>query len=180
MAVGEERSHWRTRLVAFTVTALRRSPGMHDVIHCDVVHRFSMCRTAVSGQRRRGLSRLIDEQAGTVNLAVTEPQSIQAPRPLLSSVIHLCCARIVAAGVNCGAEVAGDELLCAGVLIQTLYHREASSVGLTEHAWNRFCSIFYVRLNQYFVSKSKPDKPALTLLHCTSTKRHKILLKIEP
>jgi hypothetical protein len=132
------------RLVAFTVAALQRSPGMHDVIHCDVVQRFSTWRTTISGQWGRGLSRLIDEQAGTMNLAVTEPESIQAPRSLLSSVIHLCCARIVAVGVNHGAEVAGDELLCAGVLIQTLYHREASSVGLTEHAWDRFCSIFYV------------------------------------
>jgi hypothetical protein len=31
-------------------------------------------------------------------------------------------ARIAAAGVNCGAEVAGDELPCAIVLIHTLYH----------------------------------------------------------
>jgi hypothetical protein len=53
---------------------------------------------------------------------VTEPESIQAPRSLLSLDILLCCARIAAAGVNSGAEVAGDELLCVGVLIQTLYH----------------------------------------------------------
>jgi hypothetical protein len=31
-------------------------------------------------------------------------------------------ARIAAAGVNRGTEVAGDELPCAVVLIQTLYH----------------------------------------------------------
>jgi hypothetical protein len=68
VAVGEEKGHWRTRLVAFTVAALRRSPGMHDSIHCDVVQRFSTWHTAVSGQRRRGLSRLIDEQVGTVKL----------------------------------------------------------------------------------------------------------------
>jgi hypothetical protein len=117
VAVEEERGHWRTRLVAFTVAALRRSPGMHDAIHCDVVQRFSTWCTVVSGQRRRGLSRLIDEQVGTVNLAVTGPESIQAPRSLLSSVIHLCRARIIAAGVNRSAEVAGDELLCAGILI---------------------------------------------------------------
>jgi hypothetical protein len=90
---------------------------MHDAIHCDVVQRFSTWCTVVSGQRRRGLSRLIDEQVGTVNLAVTGPESIQAPRSLLSSVIHLCRARIIAAGVNRSAEVAGDELLCAGILI---------------------------------------------------------------
>ena len=126
MAVEEERGHWRTRLVAFTVAALQRSPGMHDAVHCDVVLRFSTWRTVVSGQRRRGLSRLIDEQVGTVNSAVSEPESIQASRSSLSSVIHLCCARIVAAGVNRSAEVTDDELFCAGVLIQTLYHREAS------------------------------------------------------
>ena len=63
-------------LVAFTVAALRRSPGMYDAIHCDVVQRFSTRRTAVSGQRRRGLSRPIDEQVGMVSLAVTEPESI--------------------------------------------------------------------------------------------------------
>ena len=42
---------------------------MHDAIHCDVVQRFSTWRTAVSGQRRRGLSRLLDEQVGTVKLS---------------------------------------------------------------------------------------------------------------
>jgi hypothetical protein len=95
---------------------------MHDAIHCDVVLFFSTWRTAVSGQQRRGLSRLIDEQVGTANSAMTEPESIWAPRSLLSSVIHLCYARIVAAGVNRSVEVAGDELLCTGILIQTLYH----------------------------------------------------------
>jgi hypothetical protein len=49
-------------LVAFTVAAPRRSPGMHDVVHCDVVKRFSTWRTAVISQRRRGLSRSIDGQ----------------------------------------------------------------------------------------------------------------------
>jgi hypothetical protein len=32
-----KRGYWRTRLVAFTMAALRRSPGMHVVIHCDVL-----------------------------------------------------------------------------------------------------------------------------------------------
>jgi hypothetical protein len=32
----------------------------------------------------------------------------------------------------------------AGDPIRLLYPREASSVGLTEHAWDQFCSIFYV------------------------------------
>jgi hypothetical protein len=41
---------------------------MQDVIHCDVVQRLSTWRTVVSGQRWRGLSRLIDEQVGTVKL----------------------------------------------------------------------------------------------------------------
>jgi hypothetical protein len=40
-------------------------------------------------------------------------------RPRLSASHN---ARITAAGVNRGAEVAGDELPCAVVLIQTLYH----------------------------------------------------------
>jgi hypothetical protein len=37
LAAGEEEGYWRSGLVAFTVAALRRSPGMHDVFHCDVV-----------------------------------------------------------------------------------------------------------------------------------------------
>jgi hypothetical protein len=48
---------------------------MHDVIHYDVVKRFSTWRMAEIGQRR---------QVGTVSLAVTEPESIQAPRSLLA------------------------------------------------------------------------------------------------
>jgi hypothetical protein len=57
---------------------------MHDVIHYDVVKRFSTWRMAEIGQRRRGLSDRFDEQVGTVSLAVTEPESIQAPRSLLA------------------------------------------------------------------------------------------------
>jgi hypothetical protein len=34
--------------------------------------------------------------------------------------------------------VAGGELLCAGVLIRSLYHREASSVSMTELVWGEF------------------------------------------
>jgi hypothetical protein len=34
---GEERGHWRTRLVVFTVAALRRSPDIDDPSYCDVV-----------------------------------------------------------------------------------------------------------------------------------------------
>jgi hypothetical protein len=34
---GEERGHWRTRLVALTVAALRRSPDIDDPSYCDVV-----------------------------------------------------------------------------------------------------------------------------------------------
>ena len=83
MAVEEERGHWRTRLVAFTVAALQRSPGMHDAVHCDVVLRFSTWRTAVSGQRRRGLSRLIDEQVGTVKLIRDRARAYLVPRSLL-------------------------------------------------------------------------------------------------
>jgi hypothetical protein len=62
VAVGEERGHWRTRLVAFTVAALRRSPGMHDAIHCDVVLRLSTWRI---GGKRPMAARLIptDRQA---------------------------------------------------------------------------------------------------------------------
>jgi hypothetical protein len=37
-------------------------------------------------------------------------------------------ARIAAADMNRGAEVAGDERLCVGVLIQTLYHRGSYQV----------------------------------------------------
>jgi hypothetical protein len=84
LANGEKEGYWRASLVAFTVAALRRSPGMQDIIHCDVVQRFSTWRTAVSGQRQWGLSRPIDEQVGTVSLVVTEPESIQVPRSLLA------------------------------------------------------------------------------------------------
>jgi hypothetical protein len=42
LAAGEEEGYWRASLVAFTVAALRRSPGMQDAIHCDVVQRLSM------------------------------------------------------------------------------------------------------------------------------------------
>jgi hypothetical protein len=80
----ERRKVTGARLVAFTVAALQQSPGMQDAIHSDVVQRFSTWRIVVSGQRQRGLSRPINEQVGTVRLAVTEPESIQAPRSLLA------------------------------------------------------------------------------------------------
>jgi hypothetical protein len=57
LAAGEEEGYWRASLGAFTVVALRRSSGMQDVIHYDVVQRLSTWHTVVSGQRRRGLSR---------------------------------------------------------------------------------------------------------------------------
>jgi hypothetical protein len=50
------KGHWRTRLVTFTMAALRRSPGMHDAIHCDVVLRLSTWRT---GCKRPTAARLI-------------------------------------------------------------------------------------------------------------------------
>jgi hypothetical protein len=72
--VGEERGYWRTRLVAFTMAALRRSPGMHDVIHCDVVLRLSTWRT---GGKRPTTARFIptDRQASGYG----EPSRDQAP-----------------------------------------------------------------------------------------------------
>jgi hypothetical protein len=37
VVVEEERGHWHTRLVAFTVPALRGSPDIDDPSYCDVV-----------------------------------------------------------------------------------------------------------------------------------------------
>jgi hypothetical protein len=79
----EEEGYWRSGLVAFTVAALRRSLGMHDMFHYDVVKRFSTWRTAVSGQRRRGLSRSHDEQVGTVKLIRDRARGDPVPRSLL-------------------------------------------------------------------------------------------------
>ena len=56
---------------------------MQDVIHCDVVQRLSTWRTVVSGQRRRGLSRLIDEQVGMVKLIRDRARAYLVPRSLL-------------------------------------------------------------------------------------------------
>jgi hypothetical protein len=83
LAAGEEEGHWHSGLVAFTVAALLRSPGMHDVFHCDVVKRFSTWRTTVSGQRQRGLSRSHDEQVGTVKLIRDRARADLVPRSLL-------------------------------------------------------------------------------------------------
>jgi hypothetical protein len=52
-------------------------------------------------------------------------------------------AQIAAAGVNRGAEVAGDERLYAGVLIQTLYHRGSYQVPHRANCRDQI-SIFHV------------------------------------
>jgi hypothetical protein len=56
---------------------------MQDAIHSDVVQRLSTWRTTVSGQRRRGLSRLIGEQVGTVKLIRDRARAYLVPRFLL-------------------------------------------------------------------------------------------------
>jgi hypothetical protein len=56
---------------------------MQDAIHSDVVQCLSTWRTAVSGQRRRGLSRLIGEQVGTVKLIRDRARAYLVPRFLL-------------------------------------------------------------------------------------------------
>jgi hypothetical protein len=76
------------RLLARKLSGFHRgsSPaitGMQDVIHCDVVQRLSTWRTAVSGQRWRGLSQLIDEQVGTVKLIRDRARAYLVPRSLL-------------------------------------------------------------------------------------------------
>jgi hypothetical protein len=63
--------------------APRRSPSMQDVIHSDVVQCLSTWRTAVSGQRWRGLSRLIGEQVGAVKLIRDRARAYLVPGFLL-------------------------------------------------------------------------------------------------
>jgi hypothetical protein len=60
VAVGEERGHWRSRLVAFTVAALRRSPDIDDPSYCDVVKGLRrgaiVVNNADSGDSRKATS----------------------------------------------------------------------------------------------------------------------------
>jgi hypothetical protein len=56
---------------------------MQDVIHSNVVQRLSTWRTVVSGQQQRGLSRLIDEQVGTMKLIRDRARAYLVPRSLL-------------------------------------------------------------------------------------------------
>jgi hypothetical protein len=110
------------RLVAFTVVALQRSLGMHDAIHCDVVLRLSTWRT---GGKRLTAARPIptDRRASGYGELSRDRARVDPGTKiftLLSYPLILCTNH--SGGVNHSAEVAGDELFCAGVLIQTLYH----------------------------------------------------------
>jgi hypothetical protein len=82
---------------------------MQDVIHSDVVQRLSTWRTVVSGQRWRGLSRQIDEQVGTVSLAVTEPESIWCQDLYSTVIIPSPESTNRGDGINHGARVTGSE-----------------------------------------------------------------------
>jgi hypothetical protein len=70
VVVGEERGHWRTRLVAFTLAALRRSPDIDDPSYCDVVkglrHGAITVNNADSGDGRKATSaaQMIEGQRG--------------------------------------------------------------------------------------------------------------------
>jgi hypothetical protein len=142
VAVGEKGGTGASNWWLSPWRAHRQSPNMCNSSYCDVVRHQGTWHTIIE---RLMPARMIPTSCGSSGYDGCKGERVQANPSAKIFTLHRYPSALGTnhrGGRESGCTVAGDEASEPGVLIQTLYHDTAYSVGLSEQLARRFVPKF--------------------------------------